>query len=111
MYVESFINDKISQLVYYLQALLKNSVHYTEVDNFIWDCLEEWSQLNVTDDTPSSAKERVFWHLIHEIKLSSLVNLQKDLPLFAEIQTCLDFLTDRGSYPIHCVGWRPVADF
>ncbi|MDN3652156.1 hypothetical protein QWY77_05185 [Thalassotalea ponticola] len=111
MYVESFINEKISQLVYYLKALLKNSIHYTEVDTFIWDCFEEWGQLNVTDDTPYCAKERVFWHLIHEIKLASLGNVQSDMALRNEIQVCVNFLTDQGRYPVHCVGWRPVAEF
>lgn len=109
MHIENFINDKIAQLVYILNALLKKSVHAIEVDNFIWDCFEEWTQLNVTDEMPSNARERVFWHLIHELKLGSISNLENDLSLTSEIETCLDFLNGIGSYPIHCIGWRPVA--
>jgi len=109
LHIENFINDKISQLMYILTALLKKSVHPTEVDIFIWDCFEEWAQLNVTDEMPSSAQERVFWHLIHELKLGSLTNLESDLSLSSEIEICLDFLKGKGTYPIHCVGWRPVA--
>ncbi|WP_371188466.1 hypothetical protein [Thalassotalea maritima] len=111
MLVENFINEKIGQLVYFLDGLLNNAVHYTEVETFIWDCFEEWNQLNVTDDTPGSSKERVFWHLIHEIQISSLASVQDNSELQTEIKTCLDFLKDKTSYPKHCVGWRPVAAF
>ncbi len=109
MHIDNFLNDKISQLMYILTALLKKSVHPTEVEMFIWDCFEEWTQFNVTDETPSNAKERVFWHLIHELKLGSLANLDNDICLTSEIETCLDFLQGHGSYPINCIGWRPVA--
>lgn len=108
MHIEIFINDKISQLMYFLEALLKNSVHHTEIENFIWDCFEEWGQLNVTDETPGSTRERVFWHLIHELKLGTISNLADDKDLAEEITLCLEFLKGHGTYPIHCVGWRPV---
>ena len=108
LHIDNFINDKISQLVYYLNALLKHSVHHTEVDKFIWDCFEEWAQLNITEETPNSAKERVFWHLMHELKLGSLNEVETNLYLASEIETCMDFLQGKGSYPINCIGWRPV---
>lgn len=109
MRIENFINDKIAQLIYILNALLKKSVHATEVDNFIWDCFEEWAQLNVTDEMPGNARERVFWHLMHELKLGSISNLESDLSLSSDIESCLDFLNGIGNYPIYCIGWRPVA--
>lgn len=108
VHIDNFINDKISQMIYYLNALLQKSIHPIEVNNFIWDCFEEWTLFNVTDDTPSNARERVFWHLIHEIKLGSINDLDNDLALAAEIETCLDFLNGHGNYPINCIGWRPV---
>lgn len=108
MKIENFVNEKISQLVYYLHALLKSAVHHTEVENFIWDCFEEWGQLDITDETPSSAQERVFWHLIHELKLASLSDYKNNPQLINEITICLDFLDGKGNYPLHCIGWRPV---
>ncbi len=111
MHIDNFINDKISQLMYFLDALLRSAIHHTEVESFIWDCFEEWAQLNVTDDMPGSTRERVFWHLIHEIKLGSIANLDDDISLKTEIETCLDYLKGSGNYPIHCVGWRPVEGF
>ena len=108
MHIDNFIANKIPQLLYFLEALLKNSVHYTELEHFIWDCFEEWGQLNVSDETPGCARERVFWHLIHELKLGSIANLEDDISLLHEIKTCLQFLKGEGAYPIHCIGWRPV---
>ncbi|WP_371378289.1 hypothetical protein [Thalassotalea aquiviva] len=109
MHVDNFVNEKISQLIFFLTALLRNAVHPTEVELFIWDTLEEWAQLNVTDEMPSSARERVFWHLIHELKLASLNNIDNDANLVNEIENCLLFLIGKGHHPIHCVGWRPLA--
>ena len=105
---EQFINEKIEQLVYYLKAAIKHKVHYTELDTFIWDTLEEWATLNITDETPSNARERVFWHLIHELSLHSARNLDADLYLRSEVTTCIEFLDGHGSYPIDCIGWRPL---
>ncbi len=108
MHVDNFVNDKIQQLIYYLQALLKQSVHYTEVELFIWDIFEEWAQLNITDDMPSTTKERVFWHLLHELKLGPLAEVNQDLLLTNEIKLCVNYLNGQGTYPIHCIGWRPI---
>lgn len=107
MYIEPFINSKIEQLIYYIKAVLQNKVHYTELDLFIWDILEEWAGLNVTDGTPSNARERVFWHVVHELSLHSVQSLKSDLFFKTEINTCIDFLNGEGSYPIDCIGWRP----
>lgn len=107
MLVEPFIQDKTNQLIFYVKAVLNNTVHYTELDMFIWDILEEWSALNVTDETPGNARERVFWHLVHELSLHSSQGLNRDLYLKTEISTCMDFLDGIGSYPIDCIGWRP----
>lgn len=109
MIIEQFITDKTSQIGAYITAVINRSLHYTELDQFILDTMEEWTLLSVTDETPSSAKERVFWHLIHEISLHGAQALNSDLFFRSEITTCLDFFSGRGSYPIDCIGWRPIA--
>ncbi|MCH2058626.1 MAG: hypothetical protein MK214_18845 [Thalassotalea sp.] len=109
MIIEQFITDKTSQIRAYITAVINRSLHYTELDQFILDTMEEWTLLSVTDETPSSAKERVFWHLIHEISLHGAQALNSDLFFRSEITTCLDFFSGRGSYPIDCIGWRPIA--
>ncbi len=109
MIIEQFINEKTLQLSIYIKAVLANTLHYIELDLFINDVMEEWTSLLITEESPNSARERVFWHLIHELSLHGAQALQHDLFLKSEVNTCLDFFDGIGSYPIDCIGWRPIA--
>lgn len=109
MVIEQFISEKTIQMSAYVSAVINQTLHYTELDQFIVDTMEEWLSLNVTDETPSTAQERVFWHLIHEVSLHGGQALQQDLFFKSEMNTCLDFFNGTGSYPIDCIGWRPIA--
>lgn len=109
MIIERFINEKIIQIGTYISAVSDLALHYTELDKFIVDTMEEWAYLNVTDETPSTAKERVFWHLIHELSLHGGQALQQNLFFKSEMCTCIDFFNGIGSYPVDCIGWRPIA--
>ncbi|GHF85498.1 hypothetical protein [Thalassotalea marina] len=108
MIIEQFINEKIVQTSAYVKAVIEHDIHYTELDRFVEDTIEEWTLIPVTDETPGSAKERVFWHLIHEFSLYGSQALINNLFFQSEIKTCIDFFDDRGSYPIDCIGWRPL---
>ncbi len=72
-------NEKIKQMSAYISAVSEQMLHYTELDQFILDTMEEWASLKVTDETPSTAQERVFWHLIHELNLHGSQALQQNL--------------------------------
>ena len=109
MIIEQFINEKVCQISVYILAVIESTIHYTELDQFINDTMAEWTLLNVADEMPCCAQERVFWHLMHEISLHGAQSMQTDLTFNVEIQTCLDFLAGIGSYPIDCIGWRPIA--
>ena len=78
------------------------------MDNFVVNTIEEWSLLNVVDETPSNAKERVFWHIMHELSAHGGHALEENLFFRSEINTCVDFFNGLGSYPIDCIGWRPL---
>lgn len=108
MVIEQFIDNKIIQMHAYINAVINDEIHYTELDQFIFDTMAEWTLLSVTDETPHSAKERVFWHLMHEISLHGAQALNQDLFFKSEMNTCLDFFNGVGSYPIDCIGWRPI---
>jgi hypothetical protein len=108
MIIEQFINEKSIQLNAYIVGVMNKQIHYTELDLFLVELMEEWTLLKVTDETPSNAKERVFWHLIHELMLQGGNALLQNLYFQTEVFTCLDFLDGRGSYPIDCIGWRPL---
>ncbi|MBU2871797.1 hypothetical protein [Colwellia sp. E2M01] len=109
MIIEQFIDEKILQMQAYINAVINEELHYTELDNFILDTMSDWTLLKVRDETPHSAKERVFWHLIHEVSLHGALALNQDLYFKSEMTTCLDFFNGSGSYPIDCIGWRPIA--
>jgi hypothetical protein len=108
MIIEQFINEKIAQIASYIKAVICHSLHYTELDQFVVDTMEEWTLLKVNEETPNSARERVFWHVMHEISLHGAQTLELNLFFKSEINTCLDFFTGTGSYPIDCIGWRPL---
>ncbi|MEY8201222.1 MAG: hypothetical protein RPS47_18445 [Colwellia sp.] len=108
MIIEQFIDHKIRQMNAYVNAVIKQKLHYTELDHFISDTMSEWTLLSVIDETPHSAKERVFWHLMHEVSLHGAQALNQDLFFKSEMSTCLDFFNGIGSYPIDCIGWRPI---
>jgi len=108
MAIEHFINEKITQIRIYINAVINHTLHYTELDLFVEHTMSEWTLLNVIDETPSSARERVFWHIMHELSLHSSKKFDSDLYFKSEISTCLEFFAGIGSYPIDCVGWRPL---
>jgi hypothetical protein len=108
MIIEQFINEKITQIRVYIKAVISHSLHYTELDQFVEHTMEEWTLLQVKDDMPSNARERVFWHVMHEFSLHSANELESNLYFKSEISTCLEFFSGTGSYPIDCIGWRPI---
>jgi len=109
MIIEQFINERVVQMIAYVSAVINQTIHYTELDKFIVDTMEEWASLHVTDETPSNAQERVFWHLMHEVSLHGAQALHQNLFFKSEMNTCLEFFNGIGSYPIDCIGWRPIA--
>ncbi len=108
MVIEQFINEKIAQITAYISAVFDNTIHYIELDSFIIDTMEEWTLCKIESEIPGSTRERVFWHVIHEIQLHGSSSLNSDLFFKVEINTCLDFFNGEGSYPIDCIGWRPI---
>jgi hypothetical protein len=108
MIIEQFINEKITQVGAYITAVINHSLHYTELDQFVENTMAEWTLLHVNDETPSNARERVFWHIMHELSLHSANTLESNLYFKSEMSTCLEFFAGVGSYPIDCVGWRPI---
>lgn len=108
MIIEQFINEKIAQSIYYINAVINHSIHPSELDQFILDVMADWTLLKIQEEMPSDAKERVFWHMIHEMSLHGAHALKDNLYFRTEITTCIDFFKGTGSYPVDCVGWRPI---
>lgn len=107
MQVQSFINAKSLQLVYYIRAFWYDSLPYKELEFFLWDTLEEWSQVENTHSQLYTHKERIFWHLFHETQFVTATTLQTDKVLKEEIAFCLEYLQNEEAYPLDVVGMRP----
>lgn len=107
MRVTQFIDLKSKQLAFYVRAFLSRSIEYAELDIFIWDTFEEWTQVTVSVNDPYSAKERVFWHLIHQISFWPQETLLQDTLLYDELNICSNYISGDGSFPMDCVGIRP----
>lgn len=80
---------------------------HQELDLFFWDTLEEWTQVKHTQTEPYSQKERVFWHVLHQIHFWDDSKLMADPFLRGELCTCLDYLEGQGFCPLDCIGIRP----
>lgn len=107
MTVESFINSKAPQLAYYVRAFWNQRIPYSEVDLYFWDTMEEWSQVETTSHEPSSQRERVFWHLLHQLHFWSESKLLSDEYLRSELLTCIEYLEGAQQIPFDCIGVRP----
>lgn len=107
MRLDEFIQLKSKQLAFYVNAFVQRQIGHAELDMFIWDLLEEWSQVTVYRNEPYSDKERVFWHLIHQISFWSKEALETDNLLSSELKICANFISDEGCFPMDCIGIRP----
>lgn len=104
---ERFIELKSQQLVYYVSRFLRGRLAHRELHLFIWDTLEEWSQFQLLAGAPDSLRERVFWHLMHQLEYWPADSLQHNRQLRRSIQDCLSFLRGKGHCPLDCIGVRP----
>jgi len=104
--VPSFIDRKAKQLSFYVNAFWRGELPHNELQLFFWDTLEEWAQVNDRSQ-PYSQKERVFWHVLHQLHYWPESKLATDSFLHEELSSCLQYLDGRGLCPFDCIGIRP----
>lgn len=107
MRVQSFIDKRSTQLVQIMHGFWHEKLPYRELENFMWDTLDEWSNLEQTQNQLYTHKERIFWHLFHETQYVSPATLQNDKTLINEIAFCLEYLENEKACPLDVVGMRP----
>jgi hypothetical protein len=103
----TFVDNKARQLAFYTKAYFSHQIPYSEVDLYLWDTLEEWAHVSIKKEEPYTTKERVFWHLLHQISFWSENMLENDKYLRGELTNCSNYLEGAGRFPIDCVGIRP----
>lgn len=57
----------------------------------LWDSMEEWGQIEYTFTQPYTPKERVFWHLLHQVHYWPEDKLAHDTYLIEELTNCVLF--------------------
>jgi len=105
--VQEFVDSKAKQLCFYLRAFWQNELPIDELELFFWDCMEEWGQIDYTLTQPYTQKERVFWHLLHQVHYWGEEKLKHDQYLVDELTNCTKYLEGAGRCPLDCVGIRP----
>ncbi|WP_111976481.1 hypothetical protein [Algibacillus agarilyticus] len=109
MIVKEFIELKKKQVSFYVKEFNAKRIPYSELNLFLWDTLEEWTQVNLAQDEPYTETERVFWHLIHLLSYWSEDKLLSDQYLKDEMLLCIEYFEFEGEgyFPFECIGIRP----
>lgn len=105
--MREFIDNKSPQLSYYLYSFWDNDLPYKELECFIWDTLEEWTQVENQTTEIYSVKERVFWHVLQQANYWEPTELQDELQVKPELEFCVHFLENEKHCPFDVVGIRP----
>ena len=105
--VQQFIDHKAEQLAFYMRSYWQNELPYQELECFLWDTFEEWSQLNNQSMQPYSHKERVFWHVLHQAHFWEEPIIKHDIYVKTQLSTCVMYLEGNGLCPIDVIGMRP----
>lgn len=105
--LESFIDNKSQQLIYFVSRFLRGQLPHRELHLFVWDTLEEWAQLKISRHIPATFREQVFWHVLYQLEFWSEQDLRHDRILRRQLQRCLGYLRGKTRLPQDCVGIRP----
>jgi len=105
--VQHFIDRKARQLAYYMRSYWQNELPYAELECFLWDTFEEWSQVKNQKTQPYSHKERIFWHVLHQTHYWEEPRLRYDECIKTQLSMCISFLEGQGLCPLDVVGIRP----
>jgi hypothetical protein len=105
--VQHFIDRKAKQLAFYMRSYWQNELPYAELEFFLWDTFEEWSQVKNQDRQPYSHKERIFWHVLHQAQYWDEPVIKNDQFIKAQLSMCVLYLEDEGVLPFDIIGIRP----
>lgn len=105
--LDTFLEQKSKQLVFFLSRYLRGQLPHRELHLFVWDTLEEWAQLHISNKVPQSFREMVFWHLIYQLELCTEAELKSSRRLRRELYQCMGYLLGKTQGPAAFVGVRP----
>ncbi|MEM0909938.1 MAG: hypothetical protein AAGJ37_03130 [Pseudomonadota bacterium] len=106
MSVQAFINDKSKLVTHYVNGYWDSKITYDELQRFLWDTLEEWSEVDTKQFEAYTHQERIFWHIFQMLQQSENHMLSSE-PICSEVECLLGYLNKEGLCPIDVVGMRP----
>lgn len=101
-----FIQSKSGPLKWYVDAYLDNKLEYQELSIMVWDILEEWNQIDSSNEL-LSLKEQMFWHLLLLIQRWPDQQLRGNLFIRQQLQSGATYLVQGGPVPFACEALRP----
>jgi len=104
--VQAFINDKSKLVTNYVNGYWASQITYEELQRFLWDILEEWSEVDSKQFEAYTHQERIFWHIFQLLQQSEKEILLSE-PIYSEVECLLGYLNKQGLCPIDVVGMRP----
>jgi hypothetical protein len=105
--VQHFIDRKARQLAFYMRSYWGKKLPYAELEYFLWDIIEEWSQVKNQQCQAYSHKERIFWHVLHQAQFWDEPVMQSDELSRTQLSMCVLYLEGDGYCPLDVVGIRP----
>ncbi|GLP96802.1 hypothetical protein [Paraferrimonas sedimenticola] len=103
---EDFISNKAPQLAYYGQAAIERLLPESELQQYLWETLQEWAQYQFDGQT-NSKTERVFWHLLFELHQAEQVVEELCTESKKHLLECCQYLSGSTDLPNGCIGVRP----
>ncbi|MFT6328475.1 MAG: hypothetical protein ACJAYN_000400 [Bermanella sp.] len=107
MLVQHFIDRKAKQLAFYMRSYWQDELPYAELECFLWDTFEEWSQVKNPQSQAYSHKERIFWHVLHQTHYWEEPLIRNDDCIKTQLLMCILCLEGQGLCPLDVVGIRP----
>jgi len=105
--VQHFIDRKAQQLTFYMRSYWRHELPYSELECFLWDTFEEWSQIKNQRSQAYSHKERIFWHVLYQTHYWKEPLIRCDESIKTQLSMCILFLEGQGFCPLDVVGIRP----
>ncbi|MGQ8365905.1 hypothetical protein [Glaciecola sp. 1036] len=106
MSVDGFITEKSKQLEFYIRGYWDAAITYHELQQFLWDTLEEWGTVENSAFVAYSHQERVFWHVFFVVQHTEEEDLKYE-DQNPDLAFVLEFLNRNYLCPLDVVGMRP----
>ncbi len=98
--------DELSMLI---SSFLAGKSSYQELQDFVWDVIDFFSEKPPDQLPPMEDFENVFWYAIWQVQHLCSEDHVDDKNTYRELKETLDYLNQTKSLPKNFFGKRPVS--